>query len=212
MSKKTEVTNEKPKNTNSIVKEKYTIAFASVIEVLLLLLELYFMMHAEGHFPILVDIAICMVIVLFFLVLSIVELTQKNKERERKEYEDIYKAQKASYLAAKKYYDEIGSRLSALERNTNFPADEIISAQKAVAKVTINRSKENTDALMNSNDELIQRIFEFEEKLAGNNETLLRQQESLLQQTKTDLMGQTKEDIASGIRICRVSLICCVIL
>ena len=122
-------------------REKITIAFASVIEALFLLLEIYFMIHAKGNFPALLIVAICMVAVLFFLVLSIIELNQKNKENERQEYADIYKAQKASYLAQKKYFDELNERLNQLEENTNFPAEDIITAQKAVAKVTISRSK-----------------------------------------------------------------------
>ena len=173
-------------------REKITIAFASVIEALFLLLEIYFMIHARGNFPVLLIVAICMVAVLFFLVLSIIELNQKNKENERQEYADIYKAQKASYLAQKKYFDELNERLNQLEENTNFPAEDIITAQKAVAKVTISRSKENADALMNANDELIQRVFGFEEKLADNNDALLRQQETLLQQTREELVANHK--------------------
>ena len=173
-------------------KEKITIAFASVIEALFLLLEIYFMIHARGNFPVLLIVAICMVAVLFFLVLSIIELSQKNKEKERQDYEEIYKAQKASYLAQRKYFDELNERLNQLEENTNFPAEDIITAQKAVAKVTISRSKENADALMNANDELIQRVFGFEEKLADNNDALLRQQETLLQQTREELVANNQ--------------------
>ncbi len=173
-------------------KEKITIAFASVIEALFLLLEIYFMIHAKGNFPVLLIVAICMVAVLFFLVLSVIELNQKNKEKERQDYEEIYKAQKASYLAQKKYFDELNERLNQLEENTNFPAEDIITAQKAVAKVTISRSKENADALMNANDELIQRVFGFEEKLADNNDALLRQQETLLQQTREELVANNQ--------------------
>ncbi len=173
-------------------REKLTIAFASVIEALFLLLEIYFMIHEKGNFPILLIVAICMVAVLFFLVLSIIELVQKNKEADRLSYADIYKAQKASYLAQKKAFDELNVRLSQLEENTNFPAEDIITAQKAVAKVTISRSKENAEALMNANDELIQKVFSFEEKLEGNNESLLRQQETMLQQTREELLSNNQ--------------------
>lgn len=196
MKKTTEVENTENKKMQSdestILKSKLSIAFASVIEALFLLLEIYFMMHAQGNFTVLVIIAICMVVVLFFLVLSAVDLSQKNKELERREYADIYKAQKASYLAQKKYFDEINERLDLLEQNTNFPTDDIISAQKAVAKVAISRNKENAEALMNANDELIQRVFGFEEKLADNNATLMQQQESMLRQTKEDLLENHK--------------------
>ena len=114
-------------------KEKITIAFASVIEALFLLLEIYFMIHAKGNFPVLLIVAICMVAVLFF-VLSIIELSQKNKEKERLDYEEIYKAQKASYLAQRKYFDELNERLNQLEENTNFPAEDIYHSTKGSCK------------------------------------------------------------------------------
>lgn len=178
---------ENPTSKDSITREKLVIGFASVFEALFLLLELYFMIHADGNFSVLIVIAICMVLVLFFLVMAIIDLNQKIKNRERQEYEDIYKAQKASYLATRKYFDEIGERLSALEQNTTIPAEDIISAQKAMAKVTISRSKENAEALMNANDELIQRVFGFEEKLTDSNEEMIRQQQDFIKQTKEDM-------------------------
>lgn len=180
---------EKQKRTtgNSILKEKLVIAFTSVIEAMFLLMELYFMIHAQGNMIPLLVIAICMILVLFFLVMEILDLNQKIKDMERKEYEDIYKAQKASYLSTKRAFDEIGQRLSVLEENTTIPADDIITAQKAVAKVTISRNKENAEALMNANDELIQRVFGFEEKLADNKEELVRLQQEMMQQTREEL-------------------------
>lgn len=172
---------------DSIMREKLVIGFTSVFEALFLLLELYFMIHSDDNFTVMIVIAICMVLVLFFLVMAIIDLSQKTKRRELQEFEDIYKAQKASYLATKKYFDEIGERLSTLEENTAFPAEDIISAQKAMAKVTISRNKENAEALMNANDELIQRVFGFEEKLSDSNQEILRQQQDLIQQTKEDM-------------------------
>lgn len=172
---------------DSIMREKLVIGFTSVFEALFLLLELYFMIHSDDNFTVMIVIAICMVLVLFFLVMAIIDLSQKTKRRELQEFEDIYKAQKASYLATKKYFDEIGDRLSTLEENTAFPAEDIISAQKAMAKVTISRNKENAEALMNANDELIQRVFGFEEKLSDSNQEILRQQQDLIQQTKEDM-------------------------
>ena len=177
-----------------ILKEKLIIAFSSVFEALFLLLELYFMIHSRENFVALIVVAICMILVLFFLVMAIIDLNQKIKNMEWKEYQDIYKAQKASYLSTKKAFDEIGQRLSALEEGNSFPAEDIISAQKAVAKVTISRNKENAEALMNANDELIQRVFGFEEKLADNKEELMKLQQEIMQQTK-DEMSENQKNI-----------------
>ena len=185
---------QKETSPNSILKEKLIIAFSSVFEALFLLLELYFMIHSRENFVALIVVAICMILVLFFLVMAIIDLNQKIKNMEWKEYQDIYKAQKASYLSTKKAFDEIGQRLSALEESNSFPAEDIISAQKAVAKVTISRNKENAEALMNANDELIQRVFGFEEKLADNKEELMKLQQEIMQQTK-DEMSENRKNI-----------------
>lgn len=185
---------QKETSPNSILKEKLIIAFSSVFEALFLLLELYFMIHSRENFVALIVVAICMILVLFFLVMAIIDLNQKIKNMEWKEYQDIYKAQKASYLSTKKAFDEIGQRLSALEESNSFPAEDIISAQKAVAKVTISRNKENAEALMNANDELIQRVFGFEEKLADNKEELMKLQQEIMQQTK-DEMSENQKNI-----------------
>ena len=185
---------QKETSPNSILKEKLIIAFSSVFEALFLLLELYFMIHSRENFVALIVVAICMILVLFFLVMAIIDLNQKIKNMEWKEYQDIYKAQKASYLSTKKAFDEIGQRLSALEERNSFPAEDIISAQKAVAKVTISRNKENAEALMNANDELIQRVFGFEEKLADNKEELMKLQQEIMQQTK-DEMSENQKNI-----------------
>lgn len=185
---------QKETSPNSILKEKLIIAFSSVFEALFLLLELYFMIYSRENFVALIVVAICMILVLFFLVMAIIDLNQKIKNMEWKEYQDIYKAQKASYLSTKKAFDEIGQRLSALEEGNSFPAEDIISAQKAVAKVTISRNKENAEALMNANDELIQRVFGFEEKLADNKEELMKLQQEIMQQTK-DEMSENQKNI-----------------
>ena len=55
--------------------------------------------------------------------------------------------------------------MTLLEDKFSEPFQEVVAAQKATAKVTINRSKENADALMNSNDKLLEMVFSLESKL-----------------------------------------------
>ncbi|HAQ51146.1 MAG TPA: hypothetical protein DCR12_00060, partial [Lachnospiraceae bacterium] len=175
----------------AVLKDKMKIALCGIIVVLLVLMEVYSMIH----FGIVVDIIVGILIAIdvFFLITFALDLSQKNKEAERKEYQDLYKAQKASYLVIRKSFDELQNRIDMLEEKTAIPADEIITAQKAVAKVTISRSKENTDALMNSNDELINHLFSFEEKLDANNQGLIEKQEQLLDATREEILEKNKE-------------------
>ena len=75
---------QKETSPNSILKEKLIIAFSSVFEALFLLLELYFMIHSRENFVALIVVAICMILVLFFLVMAIIDLDQKIKNMEWK--------------------------------------------------------------------------------------------------------------------------------
>ena len=174
------------------LKDKFKIALCGIIVVLLVLMEVYSMIH----FNIVVDIVVGILIAIdvFFLITFALDLSQRNKEAERKEYQDLYKAQKASYLVIRKSFDELQNRIDMLEEKTAIPADEIITAQKAVAKVTISRSKENTDALMNSNDELINHLFSFEEKLDANNQGLIEKQEQLLDATREEILEKNNDN------------------
>ena len=128
-----------------------------------------------------------MIVVLFFLISGVMDISLKQKDMESQKYEDIYNAQKASYLVIKKSFDEMEQRLRAIEENSSLPAEDIINAQKAVAKVTISRSKENTDALMNSNDELINQLVSIQEKLESNNTQILERQKTLLKENNFDI-------------------------
>ena len=65
-----------------------------------------------------------------------------------------------------------------IEKNLQLPTEELLTAQKAFAKININRSKENADALMNSNDKLLEKIVSFERTLQNNNEKIIRRSES----------------------------------
>ncbi len=158
--------NEEPKK-DLIMREKLIIGFMSAIELLFLLMELYLIVNLSNGYGavIMIGVAIGMMACLMFLVMAIVDLNQKTKDRELEEFEEIYKAQKASYLSSRRFFEEMDMRMQALESNSQFPTDDIISAQKAVAKLTINRNKESAEELLNANDALVQRFLDFEQKM-----------------------------------------------
>ena len=175
---------------HDIMKAKVQIIISSICEAVLLIMELYIMINYKGSFIALAFGVLFMVVGLFFLISGILDVALKNKEVEQQKYDEIYNAQKASYLVIRKSFDEMDERLRNIEENSALPAEDIINAQKAVAKVTISRSKENTDALMNSNDELINRLFSIQEKLDGNNAEILSRQQELLNATRDDLQNR----------------------
>lgn len=105
-------------------------------------------------------------------------LREKQKERERKEmderFEYIFKTEKAMFLLIKKTEDQF----SSLDRKLEDSIEEVIKTQKAAAKIMVNRSRENADAIMNSNDKVMERFLDYEEKLDQNNELIGAQKAS----------------------------------
>ena len=174
----------------AIAKERVKIISFSIIAALLLVAELYIIVNYPRGFLMMTVGAIVLIADLYFVINSVINFTVKTKALARRDYEELYKAQKASYLIIRKNFEEMSGRLAAIEEASSLPADEIINAQKAVAKVTISRSKENTDALMNSNDELINHLFSFEEKIDSNNQVLVSKQQEMLDATRGDLQNQ----------------------
>ena len=58
-------------------------------------------------------------------------------------------------------------KLAYMEEASKIPTEEIVNAQKGIAKVIIKRSHENTDALMNSYEQLIDRFDTFQKGMDG---------------------------------------------
>ena len=183
----------KPSGNNQILKEKMKIGISIVIEAVLIMLEIYVLTQMQDQLFIAGAMVIPMALTLYFLILSIINVSQYNKRMELERYEDLYNAQKASYLIVRKSFEELSKRLEDLEQVNNLPAEEIINAQKAVAKLTISRNKENALALMESNESLIEQLSSLERELKQNNSSIAERQEKLLEQTKKDLIERNRD-------------------
>lgn len=160
-----EKADKKGKNGQKKDSSLSVIMFSSLATMLCVIVELYLMICVPGLLP---AIAVAGLAILGFTYLSLATLVKRvaAKEAEQEEqYASILKSEKASYLLIRKYFDEISEQLSLMEDKNAELFHEIIAAQKATAKVTISRNKEHTDALMNSNDKLLDLVFQMEGKL-----------------------------------------------
>ena len=162
-----------------IAKDKIQVILASIALAVLIIMEFYIMINFKSNFIAMAVGILLMIVALFFLISALMDISLKQKDMEQEKYEEIYNAQKASYLVIKKSFDEMEQRLRVIEENSSLPAEDIINAQKAVAKVTISRSKENTDALMNSNDELINQLLNIQEKIDSKNDRIIEKKQTI---------------------------------
>lgn len=160
MGKDHPVTPQKHKNMNCV-----KIVISVLVTVILLMADLLCMTDNHRNYIIIAVITILMLLSTYVLVISLLSESQRRAIRREEQYESIFKSEKATYVRLRKSFDELESRLTGIETIMDGPRDEIIAAQKSLAKITINRTKENTDALLNSNDKLIDKMLDLETQL-----------------------------------------------
>ena len=183
------------KRENSQLK----ITFSVLIMVLSFLAELYTMIILKGNPIYLAGFGLVFLIFSYVLMNSVMQLQYQKLREEKEEHEGLLKSEKASYLIIKKSFDEAFQRMDYIEKNLQLPTEELLTAQKAFAKININRSKENADALMNSNDKLLEKIVSFERTLQNNNEKLLDGQNQNMEQRLQEVILRQQE-LSSSIK------------
>ena len=96
----------------------------------------------------------CAILFVIFGLWSVIfYVLNKSAEEHRrdKESEDMAKVLHAMFELTRKSQADADNKIQQMSEEYAVPAEEIINAIKALAKVTIGRTKENADALMNSN-------------------------------------------------------------
>ncbi len=175
-----------PIQENQKNKKKLKTTFFALLSAAVFIIDLYAMINQPKQYIVIGIFTILLLLFLYFVINGIMDQAAAKEQYRKEQYDQIFKSEKASYLSHKKNYEEISEKLDRIEKNGKIPAEEIIGSQKGVAKVVINRSRENAEVIMNSNDLLMERIGEFEKLLHGNNAELINtyqdEQESSLQQ------------------------------
>lgn len=153
---------------NSEKNVRFRINISLLIAVILLVADLYAMINMPQKFIILAIITALFLVAIYFFVDSISIYLMAEKNRKEEQYDSIFKSEKASYLLLRKTFDDLYELIEKGNQSRKTNVEDIIHAQKAVAKVSIGRSKENADALMNSNDRIMEKISMLEAVLSDN--------------------------------------------
>ena len=179
--------------------------FSSLILAIAVFLEVYVMMNDSKNYVLLAVFGILAVVTLYLLLDNLFKLDSQKKKEFEEYYENLAKTEKATYLMLKKNFGDIEDRINVLEKTLKVPTEDIINAQKAVAKVTINRSRENSDAILNSNDNLMEELIKLRSYLENANSDMKGMQKSLVsEQTKEMLLKQ--QEILTGIKDMAITL------
>lgn len=153
------------KNKDS--KARMQMIFGILLFAFIFMAELYAMVNFPKMFIVLAVLAVADLICLYVAINGIISVYETKYTRREEQYESIFKSEKASYLMLKKYFEEISVKLAYIEEASKIPTEEIVNAQKGIAKVIIKRSHENTEALMNSYEQLMDQFTTFQQGIDG---------------------------------------------
>ena len=162
--------------------------FISSILIPFLWIDLYLVLKNASKMMVVGIIAALILVWTGLLVTYIHRMKNEEKAHLDEQAEELLRTGKANYLMQKKLaekIDNIGEKVAV-------PADEIITAQKAIAKLTLARNKENTDALMHSNEQVIEKTLEVEEKLSENSQKIMDMQRNLMDEKLQELTQSQK--------------------
>ena len=164
--------------------------FMILIFMVVLLTDFYAIINYPQEYILIAVITVILLIYLWGVVNGLFTLRTLKEERREEQYDSIFKSEKASYLMLKKYFEEIEEKIDILQEASKVPTEAIIGAQKGIAKVVINRNKENADAIMGSNEQLLESVERFEAKLKESDEFIIENQKNVLYENLKEIMDR----------------------
>ena len=169
-------------------KAKIQVIFLILISTLVLLADFYAIINYPKEYMLIAAITVIFMICLWGVISGFFSLGALKEDRREEQYDSIFKSEKASYLMLRKYFDEIEGKIEILQKESKIPTEDIINAQKGIAKVVINRNKENADAIMNSNEQLMETFEHLENKLKESNDFIIENQKNVIYDNLKDIM------------------------
>ena len=171
-------------------KTKLQLMFMILIFMVVLLTDFFAIINYPQEYILIAVITVILLIYLWGVVNGLFTLRTLKEERREEQYDSIFKSEKASYLMLKKYFEEIEEKIDILQEASKVPTEAIIGAQKGIAKVVINRNKENADAIMGSNEQLLESVERFEAKLKESDEFIIENQKNVLYENLKEIMDR----------------------
>ena len=169
-------------------RAKIQVIFLILISTLVLLADFYAIINYPKEYMLIAAITVIFVVCLWGVISGFFSLNALKEDRREEQYDSIFKSEKASYLMLRKYFDEIEEKIEILQKESRIPTEDIINAQKAIAKVVINRNKENADAIMSSNEQLVETFEQLENRLKESNDFIIESQKNVIYENLKDIM------------------------
>ncbi len=147
------------------------IAVTSLLTALLMMIEIYEIINDSANLIAIGSLGVFILVSVFSTALLIGRLNELKAKQQEEAFDNVLRSEKASYLLMRKYFDKMEQKMDSINENAGLPYKELVSAQKALAKAQINRNKQNTNALLMSNDRIMQKLSSFQKELANQKNT-----------------------------------------
>ena len=147
---------------------RLSLVISILIAACLFVADLYIMINMPQNVLALAAVNVLFLAAIYYVIDAVTRQISAAAERKEEQYDSIFKSEKASYLLLRKTFDDLYELIEKGNQSRKTNVEDIIHAQKAVAKVSIGRNKENADALMNSNDRIMEKISMLEAVLSDN--------------------------------------------
>lgn len=168
------------------------VLLASLLTVIAAIADIYIIVNAPHNYVLLGIVSVILLIAVYLVISGKMQLRDWNNLKREEEYKELMTSQKACYLQVRRSFRETSGKINELDKKIAPLAtagevnhqkisgllDALMQDQKKVAKLTVSRSKENANAIMNSNDKVIEEMLKMKEAL-----------DSIVEQT-----GDKKED------------------
>ena len=155
--------------------------------------DVYAMISLPDYYIVIGIISLVFLVFTFLLAQSAIKLHVLKNARQEEVYNELFKSSKATYLMMKKSFVDMEDSVNNIGEKVKAPIEEFMGEQKNISEITVNRSKENADALMNSNDKLLDKFFEFETTLESFEEQMLSRQKELMESSVKEITMKQQE-------------------
>ncbi len=167
-------------------KLKMTVGILAL--TVLCIVELYLMMNYFNSYLLLGVVGLAILCCVYWVTDLAFQMQNEKESALEKEFENLYKAQKVSYVTAKQGFLKMEEILDDLGDDLAFPSEEVVQTQKAIGRVTIQKNKENSEAVVASNEKLIEQLSVFESRIADISSRMDKLQEDVLTQGQQQIM------------------------
>ena len=183
---------------NKESRARFLVVFSMLLFLIILFADFYAIINYPDNFAFIIGFLVLDIVCLFGAIYGILMVKEQKEIRREEQYDSIFKSEKASYLMLRKNFEEITERLEHIEKviasqEVTVPTEDIISSQKAVAKVVIGRSKENADAILGALDIVHEEIAEVKQSLSDVSSGVIEGQKKASEESLKEMILTLKD-------------------